>query len=101
MSYLFKDRCLSTTTDLYTFVSADCPVLLSNGSTVSCVPTASGVDVTYFDPFNAVTTSHSITPSLITCPDLIGDAVTLGWQIVLVLVTAWAFRILYKVVTNR
>ena len=76
-------------------MAADCPTLLSNGAYVLCTPTETGVDVVFNDPINSISGTYSIIPSLITCPDLVGDVVLLGWQVVAVLVTAWSFKVLF------
>ncbi|SET65093.1 hypothetical protein SAMN05216326_1528 [Nitrosomonas marina] len=99
MSYLFKERCVSTAEELHSFVAADCPAI-SNGYTITCTPTTSGVDMTFYDPATATTINHSITPSLIDCPDLIADAIELSWMVAGVWVAAWSFRELYKLVRS-
>lgn len=42
MTYLYKERCLNTVEELYQFFAADCP-LVSNGYTVTCAPTSTGL----------------------------------------------------------
>ncbi len=96
MNYLLDTRCFSDQGSYFSAVAAKCPLTLANGDLVSCVPTISGVDVTYTDPISLVANTYSYIPPQVTCPEIIPDVVSLAWQVAILWFIAWGIRTLYR-----
>lgn len=96
MNYLLDTRCFSDQDSYFSAVAAKCPLTLDNGDLVSCVPTLTGVDITYTNPVTLISNTYPFIPPSITCPNVLSDVVSVAWQVVVVWVIAWGIRTLYR-----
>lgn len=78
MTYLLDTRCFSDQDSYFSAVAAKCPLTLANGDLVICVPTSSGIDVTYTDPSTIIASTYSYVPTQVNCPDVITDVVSVA-----------------------
>lgn len=97
MSYYYKFRCFSSQAEYFASVAADCPSV-SGGDAIKCIPSANDLLIERTDIKTGVTTSLTYVPPVIDCPDMTTDVIDLSWKVALVLVIAWGFRVLYKVI---
>ncbi len=96
MSYLLDTRCFTDQDSYFSAVAAKCPLTLANGDLVSCVPTLTGVDLTYTNPVTLIASTYSYVPPQVTCPDVIHDVVSTAWLVVGVWVIAWGIRAAWR-----
>lgn len=82
--YQAGDLCVESAAQVFAYAAAQCEPV-SGGQAVTCSATPAGVQV----QIGSATTL--VVPQLVDCADPL-DSVALAWMVVLVLVTAWAFK---------
>lgn len=97
MPYYYQFRCFNSQAEYIASVAADCPAV-SGGAAIKCTPSATDLFIERTDISTGITTSLTYVPPAIDCPDMTADVIDLSWKVAWVLVIAWGFRVLYKVI---
>ena len=96
MGYRHKNMCLDTAEQLYEVISADCPLITSDGSSsIKCTPSATDILITVDSiPPTGTLRQQTFVPELISCESApaIADVIELSWLVVAVWVTAWGIK---------
>ncbi|PTQ76465.1 hypothetical protein C8R26_11758 [Nitrosomonas oligotropha] len=96
MGYRHKNLCLDTVEQLNEVVSADCPLITSDGSSsIKCTPSATDILITIDSiPTTGILKQQTYVPELISCDSApaIADVIEVSWLVVAVWVTAWGIK---------
>lgn len=96
MAYLHNNLCFGEVTQLYQSMAASCPVVTSDGKSLTCTPTETGYTITKTD--GVTSSTIEVNPPLIDCAPQYADAMELGWMCVGVIMVAWGMSVLKKVI---
>lgn len=103
MSFLFQNRCYSTTEQLAEATATSCEVV-SGGQFIRCVPNVDGVGVDVstleYSTGNVLTTAY-FSPPQIACELPLTDFTTFIWQLAGTLVAGYAIRCMIQVFRMR
>lgn len=92
-SYLYDGLCYAAPSSVYSAMAADCPLVTSDGSALSCTPVATGYTVKIGNGAEKL-----VVPTLELCIPEVADAAELAGLIVLALASAYALKLLWKLI---
>lgn len=89
--YLYNGLCYAAPSSVYAAMAADCPPVTSDGSILTCTPTATGYTVKIGNSAEIIAV-----PTLEECIPEVQDAVVLGSLVVAALVSVFVVRLLWR-----